>query len=33
MPKPKEYGKKTDILSYALKGLIKKFNLPEDIFD
>lgn len=29
----KTHGKKTDILSYALKGLIKKFNLPEDIFD
>lgn len=29
----KTHGKKTEILPYALKGLIKKFDLPEDIFD
>lgn len=28
----KSHGKKTEILPYALKGLIKKFNLPKDIF-
>lgn len=28
----KTHGKKTELLSYALKGLIKKFNLPEDLF-
>jgi len=27
------HGKKTEILTYALKGLIKKFDLPKDIFD
>ena len=29
----KTHGKKTEILPYALNGLIKKFNLPEDVFD
>lgn len=29
----KSHGKKTMLLPYALKGLIKKFDLPEDIFD
>lgn len=29
----KAHGKKTMILSYALKGLIKKFELPPDIFN
>lgn len=28
----KAHGKKTELLSYALKGLIKKFNLPENLF-
>ena len=28
----KAHGMKTIILPYALKGLIKKFELPEDIF-
>lgn len=28
----KTHGGKTELLSYALKGLIKKFELPEDIF-
>ncbi len=27
------HGRKTEILAYALKGLIKKFGLPKDIFD
>jgi hypothetical protein len=27
------YGRKTEMLTYALKGLIKKFNLPKDTFD
>lgn len=27
------HGKKTEILPYALKGLIKKFDLPKDTFD
>jgi len=29
----KSHGKKTILLPYALKGLIKKFDLPLDIFD
>ncbi len=29
----KSHGNKTMILPYALKGLIRKFDLPEDIFD
>ena len=29
----KSHGMKTTILPYALKGLIKKFELPSDIFD
>ena len=29
----KSHGKKTLILSYALEDLIKKFDLPADIFD
>jgi len=29
----KTHGNKTEILPYALNGLIKKFNLPEDVFD
>ena len=29
----KAHGMKTTILPYALKGLIKKFGLPSDIFD
>jgi hypothetical protein len=29
----KTHGKKTEILPYALKGLIKKFGLPKDVFD
>jgi len=29
----KSHGKKTMILPYALKGLIKKFQLPPDVFD
>jgi predicted RNA binding protein YcfA (HicA-like mRNA interferase family) len=29
----KSHGKKTIILSYALEDLIKKFDLPGDIFD
>lgn len=29
----KSHGMKTMILPYALKGLIKKFDLPLDIFD
>ena len=29
----KTHGKKTEILPYALKGLIKKFNLPDNVFD
>ncbi|MBL7073617.1 hypothetical protein ISS37_00045 [candidate division KSB1 bacterium] len=28
----KAHGKKTEILPYALKGLIKKYGLPEDVF-
>ncbi|MFH0926932.1 MAG: hypothetical protein V1872_15080 [bacterium] len=28
----KTHGKKTIILPYALKGLIRKFELPDDIF-
>ena len=26
-------GKKTEILTCALKGFVKKFDLPKDIFD
>lgn len=29
----KAHGKKTMILPYALNGLIKKFEIPSDIFD
>lgn len=29
----KSHGKKTMILPYALNGLIKKFELPSDIFE
>ncbi len=29
----KTHGMKTMILSYALKGLIKKFELPSNLFD
>jgi len=29
----KSHGSKTMLLPYALKGLIKKFGLPDDIFD
>lgn len=29
----KAHGMKTMILPYALKGLIKKFELPPDVFD
>lgn len=29
----KAHGKKTEILPYALNGLIRKFDLPEDVFD
>lgn len=29
----KSHGKKTELLSYALKGLIKKFKLPKNTFD
>jgi len=29
----KTHGKKTELLPYALKGLIKKFNLSQDVFD
>lgn len=29
----KTHGKKTMLLPYALNGLIKKFDLPSDIFD
>lgn len=29
----KSHGKKTMILPYALRGLIKKFDLSDDIFD
>ena len=29
----KSHGKKTMILSYALEDLIKKFDLPADLFD
>ena len=29
----KSHGKKTIILAYALEDLIKKFDLPADIFD
>lgn len=29
----KTHGKKTEILPYALKGLIKKFELPNDVFE
>jgi hypothetical protein len=29
----KSHGKKTIILAYALEDLIKKFDLPGDIFD
>ncbi|RJP31691.1 MAG: hypothetical protein C4527_07275 [Candidatus Omnitrophota bacterium] len=29
----KAHGLKTEILPYALNGLIKKFELPKDIFD
>jgi hypothetical protein len=29
----KTHGKKTIILPYALNGLIRKFELPSDIFD
>lgn len=29
----KSHGKKTMILSYALEDLIKKFDLPADVFD
>jgi len=29
----KSHGKKTLILSYALDDLIKKFDLPADVFD
>ena len=29
----KSHGKKTLILSYALEDLIKKFDLPADIFE
>jgi len=29
----KFHGRKTEILTYALKGLIKKFDLPKDTFD
>jgi len=28
----KTHGKKTEILPYALRGLIKKFDLPDDMF-
>ena len=28
----KTHGNKTAILPYALKGLIRKFDLPDDIF-
>ncbi|OQX27141.1 MAG: hypothetical protein BWK80_06890 [Desulfobacteraceae bacterium IS3] len=31
--KQKSHGSKTMLLPYALKGLIKKFGLPDDIFD
>ena len=27
------HGRKTDILTYALKGLIKKFDLPKNTFE
>ena len=27
------HGRKTEMLTYALNGLIKKFNLPKDTFD
>ncbi len=27
------HGRKTEILTYALKGLIKKFDLPKNTFD
>ena len=29
----KSHGKKTLVLSYALEDMIKKFDLPADIFD
>lgn len=29
----KSHGKKTLVLSYALEDLIKKFELPADVFD
>jgi hypothetical protein len=29
----KSHGSKTMLLPYALKGLIKKFGIPDDIFD
>jgi len=29
----KSHGKKTLILSYALEDMIKKFDLPADVFD
>jgi predicted RNA binding protein YcfA (HicA-like mRNA interferase family) len=29
----KSHGKKTIILSYALEDMIKKFDLPADVFD
>ncbi len=29
----KSHGKKTLILTYALEDLIKKFDLPADVFD
>jgi len=29
----KSHGKKTIILTYALEDMIKKFDLPADVFD
>ena len=29
----KSHGKKTLILSYALEDMIRKFDLPADVFD
>jgi len=29
----KSHGKKTLVLSYALEDMIKKFDLPADVFD
>ncbi len=29
----KSHGNKTMILPYALKGLVRKFELPDDIFE